>query len=143
MPTAETHRVCPQCGKRKRKDLFLSNHARICNTCRKATSAGKRAVQLSTDENRARHLLSRYGLHVEDIFQMRCDQGNKCKCCHTEFNQAWYHIKIDHDHRTGQVRGLLCNLCNATIVRAVEQTADPLTTAENLLAYITRAYLIE
>lgn len=42
---------------------------------------------------------------------MILDQNNRCKICDREFSDT-IKMKIDHDHTTGIVRGLLCHGCN-------------------------------
>lgn len=50
-----------------------------------------------------------YGLSPES-FQVMIDQQNhKCCICAVELTSPPH---VDHDHDTGQVRGLLCRLCN-------------------------------
>ena len=43
------------------------------------------------------------------------DQGGVCAICKGPPNGRYDKYVIDHDHRTGNVRGLLCNNCNAAI----------------------------
>ncbi len=64
-----------------------------------------------TYERQAR-LKRKYGLTPEEVERMRVEQENKCPICTREFNDQ-RKFKIDHDHATGAVRGLLCNRCNA------------------------------
>lgn len=47
-------------------------------------------------------------------------QGNTCAICGTapgfhNGNKNIYTLAIDHDHKTGEPRGLLCNKCNSGI----------------------------
>ncbi len=52
-------------------------------------------------------------------------QNYVCAICQTPFNQLWEKSKkdglmrrttrIDHDHKTNRVRGLLCNRCNVNL----------------------------
>lgn len=62
--------------------------------------------------------LRRYGLdklQQEKLYRL---QGGTCAFC---FDPVVMHVGsgksgcIDHDHRTGEVRGILCNECNITI----------------------------
>ncbi len=58
-----------------------------------------------------------YGITPEQFEAMLAAQGNRCAVCRDE---EWPGIKgkgpqADHDHVTGQVRGLLCGRCNAGI----------------------------
>lgn len=50
-----------------------------------------------------------YGITVDDLYEMASAQGWMCAICLDPFVGS---PPIDHDHRTGEVRGLLCNRCN-------------------------------
>jgi hypothetical protein len=43
---------------------------------------------------------------------MLAAQKGKCAICHYAFGQKVGDMKVDHDHKTGAVRGLLCDHCN-------------------------------
>lgn len=43
-------------------------------------------------------------------------QGGKCGICKKEQNQFKKRLAVDHNHKTGLVRGLLCYRCNKFIV---------------------------
>lgn len=47
-------------------------------------------------------------------------QDNKCAIC--ERNSLWGELQVDHDHRTGLFRGLLCVDCNHYAVGTFERT---------------------
>ncbi len=57
--------------------------------------------------------LKRYGLTLQTFNEMLEGQRHRCKICLTfvpgGFHNQW---AVDHCHRTGKVRGLLCNNCN-------------------------------
>ena len=54
-------------------------------------------------------LRKEYGLSVETYNHMVDAQKNRCKICHTKFTKV---PCVDHCHKTGKVRGLLCRACN-------------------------------
>lgn len=56
----------------------------------------------------------KYGLTNEDVEAMRQRQDNRCAVCTTEFSTG-VKMCIDHDHKTGAVRGLLCDPCNKVL----------------------------
>jgi hypothetical protein len=54
-----------------------------------------------------------YGITPEDRDAQLSAQGGKCLLCDTKFNSIpERHIHVDHDHKTGRPRGLLCHWCN-------------------------------
>jgi hypothetical protein len=58
----------------------------------------------------------RYKLERLEYDFMVLDQGNQCAICGEEpKNYDRYGLVVDHDHATGEVRGLLCNRCNMGI----------------------------
>lgn len=52
----------------------------------------------------------RYGLSEEETEALLEKQATCCAICGISFEEAT--PQIDHNHETGQVRGLLCHLCN-------------------------------
>lgn len=61
------------------------------------------------ERTRARYVFRTYGLTSEDYELMASAQGHRCAICNKEPKGQWH---VDHDHSTGQVRALLCRLCN-------------------------------
>lgn len=54
-----------------------------------------------------------YGITPEDYYDMLDEQEGKCKICSTHIDDIDKHVLyVDHDHNTGNVRGLLCQQCN-------------------------------
>lgn len=51
--------------------------------------------------------LKKYGISAADFAQMVSRQGSACAICGNDSTS------IDHDHETGEVRGLLCHSCNS------------------------------
>ena len=67
--------------------------------------------------NRERRLKWTYGLEYKDYASMYAHQNGQCMICCKKI--AKYKGKdgvevacVDHDHESGQVRGLLCRSCN-------------------------------
>lgn len=60
-------------------------------------------------------LKHRYGITPEQWQEMFEAQGGKCALC-PNTGRA-YRLCVDHNHETGQVRGLLCQRCNTAISR--------------------------
>lgn len=88
-----------------------------CRVCKK-TPARK---YMTPEEKRKGYLESqikyRYGLTLEQRKQMYIEQNGCCACCSVPV--GYDKICTDHNHKTNQVRGLLCYGCN-TLVGWVE-----------------------
>lgn len=61
--------------------------------------------------NPTKRTLSKYGLTQSQWYAMWTFQEGKCALCRKRFTQN-RRACVDHDHRTGAVRGLLCSPCN-------------------------------
>lgn len=58
-----------------------------------------------------------YGITVKDYERMLAEQDGLCAICLTTPDQQKRrkYLCVDHDHETGEVRGLLCGPCNSAI----------------------------
>jgi hypothetical protein len=70
----------------------------------------RRAKGLDTISRRRRDFRKKYGITLEDWDKMYTDQTGKCAICDVSFDGL--KVCVDHDHKTGAVRGLLCVECN-------------------------------
>lgn len=68
--------------------------------------------------------LRQYGLSPSQYDRMFETQAGKCMLCDTQLVRkkdlpsqkgGWIGLHIDHCHKTGKVRGILCGSCNVTI----------------------------
>lgn len=64
-------------------------------------------------QNARKHTLTKYNLTSEDYIAILESQNNSCAICQKSQNDELTPFKIDHNHETKEVRGLLCNSCNA------------------------------
>ena len=55
-----------------------------------------------------------YELRIEDYNALLEKQGYACAICKRPFGDA--KSRIDHDHNTGKVRGILCHPCNQGMI---------------------------
>lgn len=60
-------------------------------------------------------LLRRYKLTVAEYEAMLVAQGGTCAICDKPPRGRAKSLSVDHDHKTGRVRGLLCLTCNSAI----------------------------
>ncbi len=59
-----------------------------------------------------RHKVKQYGLTLEQYEQLRKDHNDCCAICNQSQSERTKLLHIDHSHKTGKVRGLLCDNCN-------------------------------
>ena len=96
--------TCRECGQ----------PAVLSGLCREHLAERRRAPRTpATAERRHVYRVNRYGIEVDDFARMLFEQGLTCAICPTTITAQT--AQIDHDHRTGKVRGLLCGPCNRAI----------------------------
>ena len=58
-------------------------------------------------------LLRKYGISRDELERRITQQGGRCAICLRPFDfSRRLNYAVDHDHRTGTVRGILCRSCN-------------------------------
>jgi hypothetical protein len=72
----------------------------------------------SKDKRYDIHLRQRYGISNDDYTVMLREQNGVCKICYGESFRL--RLSVDHCHKTGKVRGLLCERCNTLLGRVKE-----------------------
>lgn len=75
---------------------------------------GRCLVQIKKERSRGAHaraIFTRYGITGEDYNRLYEFQQGKCALCRWATGKT-RRLSVDHDHRTGLVRGLLCRPCN-------------------------------
>jgi hypothetical protein len=66
-----------------------------------------------TKEQQRHSNIRAYGISVAEYNRLFEDQNGLCAICGKDNGSI--SLCIDHDHKTNEVRGLLCNLCNRAI----------------------------
>lgn len=115
---------CTSCSELKPFSDFIksNNNGNKCKACR---SKWKKEYyrRPGVKEKERKHFLNsyfkrKYGITYEQYTDMFLKQNGKCAICGKEKN---YHdfrsskrinLAVDHCHKTGKVRGLLCIICN-------------------------------
>ena len=140
---------CPKCKKElpatieyfytcKRYKDGLRPNCRKCNTkiCREyyQTEQGKLAERKS-------QLKGDYGITLADYDRMFKQQKGRCKICNQsetrKIKGVIFRLCVDHNHKTGKVRGLLCTRCNLIIGHA----KDNMEILQNTINYLKEELL--
>lgn len=78
-------------------------------------------------------MFRKYGVTVAQYESMLAAQDGHCATCPaTTPGSRSMHFQVDHDHRTGVVRGLLCLRCNL----AIGQSDDNVSVIEAWAQYL-------
>lgn len=103
-------KTCSKCGKE------CDKHCKDCHYL--LTKSWKARNKEREKQNRRRSALKQaYGISLEQYDEMLKNQDNGCAICKrldTGSTRASY-FHVDHCHKTGKIRGLLCNNCNRGI----------------------------
>lgn len=89
-----------------------------------------------------RHYKKSYGLTYEEVKQLREQQNNLCAICgeigFMMNDRVKSTLNVDHDHKTGKIRGLLCHNCN----RALGLLQDNVERLRKAITYLESATTI-
>lgn len=127
-------KICSSCKEAKEASAFgkdsnsktrLTSQCKECN--RKRVNAYNKA---NPEKKREQNYKARYGVTLEEHTILYKKQNGKCATCNDELIPG----VIDHDHNTGEIRGLLCNPCNSALGFA----KDNIQTLRNMIEYLKR-----
>ncbi len=140
------HKTCSECGQSKlmidfysksRKSNYQESAAGVSHRCKECDKIARKAyVSVNTDkcaQSDRKYHLSKYGLTPEDYNMMFERQKGKCLGCEKHQSEFSRRLVVDHDHKTGKIRGLLCTPCNLILGYAKDQTV----VLESLIKYLT------
>jgi hypothetical protein len=121
----------------RHRDKVLAKHKELRQeNPEKFRGWSKRYRENNPDSERARHLMREYGITIEQYNAMEVQQGGVCAICKQpetqERNGVKYRLAVDHCHKTGNVRGLLCFKCNSAM-GSFEKRDVPLANVEKYL----------
>lgn len=103
-----------------------SNNEVLCLHCKqnknilefeRYETCGYRICKICEKEKLLKHDLKKLGCSVEEYQKLHLEQDGQCKICltrvgHVSKNGKEARLAVDHCHKTGKIRGLLCGKCN-------------------------------
>lgn len=128
-------KICFKCSTRKPLDQFYyhaANKDKLLNKCKECTVKdttewGRKNKQKRCTYGKSNYRKNRDGYirdwRLKKDYNISLDEYNKIfesqkgKCFICDLHQALmkYKLCVDHDHKTGKVRGLLCRKCNSAL----------------------------
>lgn len=116
---------CTKCGETKPTDGFslrsdTGRYRSACKDCHNKANLDRYYTNETTKEAHRKasrkHSLKKYGLTQEQYDKMYAEQDGRCAICSCEISHTsedrYLSSCVDHNHKTGKVRGLLCWDCN-------------------------------
>lgn len=122
---------CAKCGKNKGPKFSDKKYCYRCNQIERK-DAGTRAHR--------RRVAKVYGIEPDDYDRLYKSQGGSCAICQRATG-ATRRLSVDHNHKTGEVRGLLCRPCNDMLGHARDDPSFFTRSAHYLLHPPARSVL--
>lgn len=126
LPAQATRRWAdPEANRARVREWQLANPERV-----KAKHAEYRADGRKSISNRKSHLKRKYSMTINEYDEMLGNQGGGCAICGRP-PRPDISLHVDHDHKTGQIRGLLASVVttrSATFSMTSRCFARPLAT---------------
>ena len=105
-------KTCSKCHKTQPLEEFYGDKYR-CKSCHKAYQRAYN--QRNPDRLRGYHLKKMYGITLEEREEMSKASQGRCYVCGAPDGTDRNPHHIDHNHDTGELRGLLCVGCNVSL----------------------------
>jgi hypothetical protein len=123
--------------KSARRSWYLSKGREYHRAWRANNPVKRRGYHQSFKDSHPHYYIeNRYGISIVEYKQMLDTQNNKCAICRKSFRDS-KSTCIDHCHKVGHVRGLLCRYCNSWIGYIGESPA----TMRRALEYLSKEIL--
>lgn len=131
-------KVCSLCKAEKSTDEFYwffdkwTDRKYPSSRCRPCHQKYRRANPNTPKNRKSEKLALRYGLTYEQWTALRESSGFRCMICNISETELGKRLDVDHCHKSGKVRGVLCNPCNNVLGLA----RDSIPTLTAAIAYL-------
>lgn len=125
--------ICAQCGEPfMSKRRYSAESGRNIYCSRKCKEAARSASGRAAESGRKHYYKTRYGLTLEEVKAIR---AAGCAICGAKEGGGRHgQLHIDHCHKTGKIRGALCDACNLGLGKFRDDPGLLLKAAEYLRA---------
>lgn len=145
--------LCVNCNTRKRSENFkikvklVSSDVlfKICDNCGtiddlqkeewKNEMIDKGALDFQRPLKYYSHYQKTYNISHETYDNMYKEQKGRCKICNKHQMDLNKRLSVDHCHKSGKVRSLLCSNCNAALGLIKENDKTALKLLEYIIEY--------
>ena len=137
-----TAKSCRTCAETKPlEDFYRKNSSKdgresSCIECRKKQIAITDKKRYRSPVRRDAHLMDKYLINQSIYEHLLLMQGGHCALCPATSSgrKNDSYLIVDHCHKTGNVRGLLCHHCNIMLGVSKDNT----NTLQNAITYLTK-----
>lgn len=131
------HRWCKTCCIEYGRTHYEENKERYNELSKKYIEENAEEVaeykrQWHSQVGRNRHLLKYYDITTQQYENLLEDQGGGCAICGKTPEEEGRFLAVDHSHKTGKIRGLLCIFCNKFVISRHEESSLLYKAAEYL-----------
>lgn len=111
--------VNPEKRRETNRRYFIDNQEKIYKNFRTWKKANREKLR---ERQRRASLKWEHGISLVEYEEMSELQGGKCAICHRGHGGSCRgrRLYVDHDHKTGKIRGLLCSYCNSALGMAFD-----------------------
>ncbi len=106
-------RHCRRCGIELSQENWDKhdriNNSRICRRC--GNDYSKEWLAENPKKRKSYTLKTYFGITLDEARVMWERQGRNCWLCQCDL--SFKEVNVDHNHKSGEVRGLVHNICNA------------------------------
>ncbi len=136
LPSDDTEKRCHRCGEIKPLKKFrkapacIDGRQQTCKVC---------CNEVTWEQRRNHRLKTNFGLTRDQYDAMHRAQSGLCGICGKPERQLGNHkqiksLAVDHNHKTGKVRSLLCAKCNS----GIGHFDDDITLFQAVIAYLKK-----
>lgn len=129
-------RQCKKCAVEKPLKEFIRSLGCLAGrVCKKCISDQNKKIYREDPVVPRKRRLQQYGLSLEDYDTMHAAQKGVCGICKLPEPRKGGRLSVDHCHKTGKVRGLLCHNCN----HALGNLKDSIPNLNSAIDYLKRS----
>jgi hypothetical protein len=130
--------MAPYRTKEKKKDWVVANPIKVKSIKKRYKDNNKLKLseyyKMNKDVWREGQLKRHYGLTIEQYDDILSKQNGKCAICGTDSCSTGKQMAVDHNHETGEIRGILCAACNI----GIGMMKDDVSLIRKALTYLER-----
>ncbi len=131
---------CNSCEAKWHAENYKKNSAKI-NARHRAWKAAnpeyanqrqRKDMLANPDKYRNWRLKRTFGISLDEYNKMFADQNGRCAICSRHQSEVKQTLCVDHNHKTGKIRKLLCGQCN----HAIGLFREDISAIKNAIKYL-------